>query len=59
LLGKPVAVVQYNPFGNLNTIKATDNRIGDTDGSIIAVSYEARAAGIYLYMYINLTTLSI
>lgn len=49
LLGKPVAVVQYNPFGDLKTLKPHDNRIltgFNTNGSIIAVSYEARSYGV-------------
>ena len=46
LRGKPVAVVQYNPFGDLATLKPSDNRIGISNGSLIAVSYEARAVGV-------------
>ena len=45
LIGKPVAVVQYNPFGDLKTLKPSDNRIVKS-GGIIAVSYEARARGV-------------
>ena len=45
-LNKPVAVVQYNPFGDLKTLKGTDNRCLETNGSIIAVSYEARSFGV-------------
>ena len=45
LIGKPVAVVQYNPFGDLKTLKPNDNRIVKS-GGIIAVSYEARARGV-------------
>jgi nucleotidyltransferase/DNA polymerase involved in DNA repair len=43
LIGKPVAVVQYNPFGDLRSYGPTDNRIMDTSGSIIAISYEVSA----------------
>jgi len=76
LLGRPVAVSQYNPHGNLNETKSSDverrlivrgqetNTEEKTDvvmntgmdgttatndgknGSMIAVSYEARAAGV-------------
>eukprot|EP01031_Cornospumella_fuschlensis_P027890 gene27890-33680_t len=45
LVGKPVAVVQYNPFGDLKPMTHSDNRLVDS-GSIIAVSYEARAQGV-------------
>ena len=45
LRSKPVAVVQYNPFGDLRTYLPSDNRIVSS-GSLIAVSYEARAAGV-------------
>lgn len=45
LIDKPVAVVQYNPFGDLKSLAPTDNRIV-TSGSLIAVSYEARAKGV-------------
>lgn len=34
-----------NPFGDLKSYAATDNRIVNK-GSIIAVSYEARAKGV-------------
>ena len=55
LLGKPMAVVQYNPFGDLKTLRPEDNRVV-TSGSIIAVSYEARAKGarfltFYIYVF--------
>jgi nucleotidyltransferase/DNA polymerase involved in DNA repair len=47
LKGKPVVVVQYNPWGNLETVRAEDDRLfNDSNGSIIAVSYEARAFGV-------------
>ena len=39
-----MAVVQYNPFGDLKTLTPEDNRVVSS-GSIIAVSYEARAKG--------------
>lgn len=45
LIGKPVAVVQYNPFGDLKNLVQTDKRIV-SNGSLIAVSYEARALGV-------------
>lgn len=45
LIGKPVAVVQYNPFGDLRDKKIDDYRIVG-NGSLIAVSYEARAKGV-------------
>jgi DNA polymerase eta len=41
----PVGVVQYNPFGDLKTLLPTDNRTV-SNGSLIAVSYEARAKGV-------------
>jgi DNA polymerase eta len=46
LNGKPVAVSQYNPFGDLKSLKPLDNRTDVSNGSLIAVSYEARAAGV-------------
>ncbi|DBA85636.1 TPA: hypothetical protein ACH3X1_005212 [Trebouxia sp. C0004] len=47
LKGKPVVTVQYNPFGDLRTITADEPRIfNDSNGSLIAVSYEARASGV-------------
>jgi nucleotidyltransferase/DNA polymerase involved in DNA repair len=47
LIGKPCAVVQYNPFGDLNKpLRQNDNRIVTNNGGIIAVSYEARALGV-------------
>jgi nucleotidyltransferase/DNA polymerase involved in DNA repair len=48
LLEKPVAVVQYNPFGDLTTLPALGDRVLKTryNGSLIAVSYEARARGV-------------
>lgn len=44
----PLVVIQYNPYGSLVTLRPQDNRINLLDaqnGSIIAVSYEARKAG--------------
>ena len=39
--------VQYNPFGDLKTHGPDEARIfNDSNGSIIAVSYEARAKGV-------------
>ena len=46
LQGRPVAVSQYNPFGDLKTVKPHDCRIDISNGSLIAVSYEARAQGV-------------
>ncbi|KAK9812531.1 hypothetical protein WJX73_006603 [Symbiochloris irregularis] len=47
LLGKPVAVIQYNPYGDLKSYKPEDDRVfNSSNGSLIAVSYEARAAGV-------------
>jgi nucleotidyltransferase/DNA polymerase involved in DNA repair len=45
LLGIPVGVVQYNPFGDLKTMLYTEERIVNS-GSLIAVSYGARAKGV-------------
>jgi DNA polymerase eta len=39
-------VIQYNPFGDLSVLGPDDNRKVDTNGSLIAVGYEARAAGV-------------
>ncbi|KAK9830086.1 hypothetical protein WJX72_009709 [[Myrmecia] bisecta] len=47
LQGRPVGVVQYNPYGDLKTIGPDEPRIfNDSNGSLIAVSYEARAFGV-------------
>lgn len=47
LKGLPVVTVQYNPFGDLRTITADEPRIfNDSNGSLIAVSYEARSSGV-------------
>ena len=46
LRGVPMAVVQYNP-NDPQDIEVGDNRrADDSDSSLIAVSYEARAAGV-------------
>ncbi len=49
LAGLPLGVAQYNPFeeGGVTTL-APDaaRRLNDSNGSLIAVSYEARAAGV-------------
>lgn len=45
--GVPVAVVQYNPFGDLASHTPDENRIvNDSNGSLIAVNYAARAHGV-------------
>jgi hypothetical protein len=42
-----LGVVQYNPYGSLETVTAAqDRRANDSNGSLIAVSYEARASGV-------------
>jgi nucleotidyltransferase/DNA polymerase involved in DNA repair len=41
-----MGVVQYNPFGDLKTLRPTDDRTNTSNGSLIAVSYEARAKGV-------------
>ena len=46
LRGKPMAVVQYNPNDPKEIGPDDDRRMDDSDGSLIAVSYEARAAGV-------------
>ena len=48
LAGQSVAVLQYNPFGDLAAHSAAENRItNDSNGSIIALSYgAARQAGV-------------
>ncbi|BDA43773.1 DNA polymerase eta [Coccomyxa sp. Obi] len=47
LIGKPTAVVQYNPNGNLSTLRPEEERIFNrSNGSLIAVGYEARAKGV-------------
>ena len=39
--------LQYNPFGDLKTYQPEDDRImNNSNGSLIAVSYEARARGV-------------
>lgn len=47
LRDKPVVVVQYNPWGDLKPLRADEDRLfPDSNGSIIAVSYEARKFGV-------------
>lgn len=48
LAGQPIAVIQYNPFGDLATIPTTaDRTMNDSNGSIIALNYgAARKAGV-------------
>jgi nucleotidyltransferase/DNA polymerase involved in DNA repair len=48
LRGKPVAVVQYNPWGDLQERSPEDpgRILPGSNGSIIAVSYEARSFGV-------------
>lgn len=47
LRGKPLGVVQYNPYGDLKTLSPDDDRLlHSSNGSLIAVSYEARAFGV-------------
>ena len=55
LNGVPCAVVQYNPFepGGVPTVSADEDRRTRSNGSIIAVSYEARAAGVTRQMRAN------
>ena len=47
LEGKPVAVVQYNPYGQLETLKPTEDRLmSGSEGSIIALNYAAKNQGV-------------
>ena len=48
LKGQPIAVMQYNPFGDLATHGPDENRVvNDSNGSIIALGYgAARTAGV-------------
>jgi nucleotidyltransferase/DNA polymerase involved in DNA repair len=46
LRGVPMAVVQYNPNDPQDLEVGDNRRVDDSDGSLIAVSYEARAAGV-------------
>ena len=46
LTGLPTVVIQYNPFGDLKTVRSDENRRGFQNGSAIAVSYEARRQGV-------------
>jgi hypothetical protein len=38
--------ISDNPFGDLKSLAPSDNRFNKENGSIIAVSYEARAKGV-------------
>jgi hypothetical protein len=50
LKGKPVVVVQYNPWGDWKALRADEDRLfPESNGSIIAVSYEARKFGVKRY----------
>ena len=46
LRGRPLAVMQYNPQNPTELAIEDDRRMDESDGSLIAVSYEARAAGV-------------
>lgn len=47
LRGQPTVVIQYNPHGDLKQYKPEDSRLmPQSNGSIIAVSYEARRFGV-------------
>ena len=47
IAGRPSAVAQYNPFGDLKTLPIEANRLDLANhGALIAVSYEARALGV-------------
>eukprot|EP00892_Ulva_mutabilis_P005177 jgi/Ulvmu1/3030/UM015_0070.1 len=48
LRGLSIAVIQYNPFGDLKTYREDEDRVfNDSNGSIIALSYgEARNLGV-------------
>ena len=48
LQDKPVGVVQYNPLGDLESFAPDDPRrhMNASNGSLIAVSYQARAYGV-------------
>lgn len=44
---RPVAVVQYNPYGDLKSLSPEDDRLmNSSNGSLIAVNYAARAEGV-------------
>ena len=64
LIGLPVAVSQYNPLGNLKEVRREEieRRLivtpekpgsGDQNGSLIAVSYEARACEVKRNMRVS------
>jgi len=47
LRGVPCAVMQYNPFGDVQDLRPEDDRLMNrSNGSLIAVGYEARACGV-------------
>lgn len=47
LLHQPVAVLQYNPYGDLKPLNIDDDRLlNDSNGSIIALDYIAKGKGI-------------
>ena len=50
LLRGGLCFLQYNPFGDLSSHDAAEDRVQtDSNGSLIAVSYEARAFGVKRY----------
>ena len=47
LKGRPVGVVQYNPYGDLSTIGPDEDRLmNNSNGSLIAVNYKAKGCGV-------------
>ena len=47
LKGRPIAVVQYNPYGDLATIGPDEDRLmNHSNGSLIAVNYVAKGYGV-------------
>lgn len=47
LRGVPCAVMQYNPFGDVQDLRPDEDRLlNRSNGSLIAVGYEARACGV-------------
>jgi len=54
LLPRPLLVVMLQ-YGDLRTLKPSDNRLfPDSNGSIIAASYEARAFGVKRLVHLTL-----
>lgn len=50
LAGLPLGVVQYNPYGDLASHAADEDRLQPaSNGCLIAVSYEAKAKGVKRY----------